>query len=232
MLHATRSVAHYTCEDGPLVRRCVLIALLVTVSGASAAQAITQGSTALLDRPSGSGALPFDGMQLQRLRTLADSRRALRRLLIGLQRAAARDEDRRPTSIGSTSSSGQVVQVDTTAAGGQPTAGARSCSPSISADGNHVGFFDRFAGARRGGGPAALQFVVKNLTTGGIELASRANGAQGRRPPPGFAVLSGDGRHVAFTAAPRSRPTTRPASSAKWTPTCARSTPRRPTWRA
>jgi hypothetical protein len=45
------------------------------------------------------------------------------------------------------------------------------------------------------------QFVVKNLTTGVVEVGSRSTGANGA-PVANleFATLSGDGRHVAFTA--------------------------------
>ncbi len=96
-------------------------------------------------------------------------------------------------------SSGTLVQVNVTAAGGQPSVGSFSDAASISADGRYVEF-ESDASNLVPGAPAD-GFYVKDMQTGAVELASRATGADGAAASsPGLAVISGDGRHVAFTA--------------------------------
>ena len=96
-------------------------------------------------------------------------------------------------------SNGTLAQVNVTAAGGQPLAGSFSDAASISADGRYVEF-ESDASNLVPGGPAD-GFYVKDMQTGAVELASRATGPAGAAAArPELAVISGDGRHVAFTA--------------------------------
>jgi hypothetical protein len=158
---------------------------------------VTLGGTVLIDRPSGFGALPFDGIAGSSV--VAHSMTPDGRYVVFTSQSNALlsgDEDSALNVYRVDLTTGAVVQVDTTASGGQPDPGSQNSNASISTDGNHVGFFTTSAAS-----PTSRQFVVKNLTTGAIELASRATGASGAPVSSlGFAVLSGDGRHVAFSA--------------------------------
>jgi Tol biopolymer transport system component len=185
------------------MRRWLALAVLVLAVGAPTARAVPLGGTALIDRPSGFGALPFDGIANSSTATHSitpDGRfvvfsSASNALLAG-------DEDTATNVYRLDLTTGALVQVDTTSAGGQPTPGSRNENASISADGVHVGFRTTSSALDPAASSESPQFVVKDLTTGAVELASRANGPAGAAVADlQFAVLSGDGRHVAFTAA-------------------------------
>jgi Tol biopolymer transport system component len=185
------------------MRRWLALAVLVLAAGSSAsAHAVPLGGTALIDRPSGFGPLPFDGVASSFATTHSatpDGRfvvfsSASNVLLAG-------DEDTAANVYRLDLTTGAVVQVDTTSSGGQPTPGSSNNDASISADGVYVGFRTTSAALDPAASAESPQFVVKNLTTGAVELASRANGSAGAAVANlQFAVLSGDGRHVAFTA--------------------------------
>jgi Tol biopolymer transport system component len=184
-------------------RRLALAVLLLAAAVAPSARAVPLGATVLIDRPDGFGALPFDGIASSSARehSLTPDGRfvvfssASNALLAG-------DEDTATNVYRLDLTTGTLVQVDTTATGAQPTPGSENEDASISADGNHVGFFTSSAALDPAASGESRQFVVKNLTTGALELASRANGPSGAPVADlQFAVLSGDGRHVAFTAA-------------------------------
>ena len=74
------------------------------------------------------------------------------------------------------------MQVNVTAAGGQPPADSVSEAASISADGRYVEF-ESDASNLVPGGPAK-GFYVKDMQTGAVELASRATGPDGAALPP------------------------------------------------
>jgi Tol biopolymer transport system component len=193
-------------EDGTVevVRRWRVPGLVVLALACAApvARAVPVGGTVLLDRPSGFGALPFDG--------IADSsvgHHALTpdgRFVVFSSESNALlsgDEDTATNVYRLDLTTGALVQVDTTGSGGQPTPGSLNLGASISADGNHVGFFTDSPALAPGASPQHDVFVVKDLTTGALEQASVANGAGGASVDRlDSALLSGDGRHVVFTA--------------------------------
>jgi hypothetical protein len=184
------------------VRRWVSFAVLVFAVAAPAARAVPLGGTVLVDRPTGFGALPFDGFAQSSVSghsLSADGRYAVfssesNDLISGAEQSA--------TNVYRVDlTTGAIVQVDTTTGGGQPTPGSDNDDASISADGNYVGFETTSPAIDPAASADAQQFVVKNITTGAIEDASVGNGATGAAVTSLDAgVLSGDGRHVAFTA--------------------------------
>ena len=151
--------------------------LLVLAATALAAPVF---STVLVDRPAGFGALPFDGVSDASIGThalSADGRYVVFSssndvLLSG-------DEDSAENVYRLDRSNGMLVQVNVSAAGGQPAAGSVSNAASISADGRYVEFESRL-GNLVPGGPAD-GFYVKDLQTGAVELASRGTGPAGAR---------------------------------------------------
>ncbi len=189
-------------EDATLMRRWLALVVLVLAAATPTARAVPLGGTVLLDRPSGFGALPFDGIASSS--TSSHSLTPDGRFVVfssASNALLAGDEDTATNVYRLDLTTGALIQVATTASGGQPTPGSRNDTASISADGNHVGFMTTSPAFDPAAGSSSRQFVVKNLTTGTVELASRANGSAGAAVASlGFAVLSGDGRHVAFTA--------------------------------
>ncbi len=185
------------------MRRWLALAVLVLATGAPVARAVPLGATVLLDRPTGFGALPFDGIASSS--TSGHSLTPDGRFVVfssASNALLAGDEDTASNVYRLDLTTGALVQVDTTAGGGQPTPGSSNTNASISADGNYVGFITTSPALDPAASSTSRQFVVKNLTTGAVELASRANGPAGAAVAGlQFAVLSGDGRHVAFTAA-------------------------------
>lgn len=185
------------------MRRWLALAVLVLATSAPVARAVPLGATVLLDRPTGFGALPFDGIASSS--TSGHSLTPDGRFVVfssASNALLAGDEDTASNVYRLDLTTGALVQVDTTASGGQPTPGSTNGNASISADGNYVGFITTSPTFDPAASSNSRQFVVKNLTTGAVELASRANGPAGAAVAGlQFAVLSGDGRHVAFTAA-------------------------------
>jgi Tol biopolymer transport system component len=179
-----------------------VLAVLGLAAGAPAAGAVPLGGTVIVDRPTGFGPLPFDGIASSS--TSAHSLTPDGRFVVFSSQSnalLAGDDDSATNVYRLDLTTGTLVQVDTTAIGGQPTPGSVSNNASISADGNYVGFDTTSPALAPGAASGNRQFVVKNLTTGGLELASRSNGASGAPVAQlEFAVLSGDGRHVVFTA--------------------------------
>jgi Tol biopolymer transport system component len=184
------------------MRRWLALAVLALAAAAPAARAVPQGATVLLDRPSGFGALPFDGIASSS--TSAHALTPDGRFVVfssSSDALLAGDEDTASNVYRLDLTTGALIQVDTSASGAQPTPGSENDRASISADGNYVGFITTSPTLDPAASASSRQFVVKNLSTGAIELASRANGPAGAAVASlQFAVLSGDGRHVAFTA--------------------------------
>ena len=182
------------------ILKTLLAAVALLLVLAAAALAAPVSSTVLVDRPTGFGALPFDGVSgasVGRHALSADGRYLVFSssndvLLSG-------DEDSAENVYRLDRSTGVLVQVNVSAAGGQPAAGSVSNAASISADGRYVEFESRL-GNLVPGGPAD-GFYVKDLQTGAVELASRGTGPTGAAAATvDSAVISGDGRHVAFIA--------------------------------
>ncbi len=162
------------------MRRWLVLGVLALAAGVPAARAVPLGGTAIVDRPTGFGPLPFDGIgssQTAAHGLTPDGHFAVfssqsNALLTG-------DEDTATNVYRVDLLSGALVQVDTTAAGGQPEPGSVNDGASISADGIHVGFMTTSSALAPGASDRNREFVVKNLTTGALEIASRSTGANG-----------------------------------------------------
>src|SRR3954452_3968480 len=182
-----------------MTRNAPKIALLLALVAAAPAAAAPAGTTTLVDRPAGFGALPFDGNNETEIGPHALSRD---------ERYAVITSEADALTFGAEKTGGHVFrvdrvtggteQVDTTAQGGQPSAGTRSGDASISADGRFVAFQSNANNLI--GGPPPNGVYVKDMQTGSVVLASRGTGAGGGAPFVLRSVISGDGRHVAFTA--------------------------------
>ncbi len=168
-------------------------------AAAPAAAAPPGGQTLLLDRPAGSAPLPFDGAGRASITTQALS--ADGRWLVFSSSSDSLlqgDDDRGVHVYRLDRTSGAIQQVDVGPDGAQLGIGVRAEGAEVSADGDRVGFtLAAPAGAVTG---FAAGFYVKRLSGGALELATRADGADGAAAAVGAAALSGDGRHVAFTA--------------------------------
>jgi hypothetical protein len=197
------------------------------------ASAVPAGSTALIDRPSGLGALPFDGASVSQSGPQAISAGANRYVVFNSASDAllAGDDNSGTHVYRLDRQTGTVQQVDISSSGAQPQLGALSGDESISADGRYVAF-DSTADDLVPNAPAEGVYV-KDMTTGDMALASRSTGAYGTPAGEALGVISGDGRHVAFIASGRFGPTT----TMSWrrprpTPTSARSIPEPRSWSA
>jgi Tol biopolymer transport system component len=176
----------------------VVAALLLTLVAAAPAAPVS--STVLVDRPAGFGALPFDGVSDASIGSHALSADG-RYLVFSSSNDVllAGDEDSAENVYRLDRSNGTLAQVNVTTAGGQPLAGSVSAAASISANGRYVEFESESSNLVPGG--PADGFYVKDMQTGAVELASRATGPAGAAVAKvELAVISGDGRHVAFTA--------------------------------
>ncbi|MDO8186541.1 hypothetical protein Q5424_23040 [Conexibacter sp. JD483] len=183
----------------PRTRLLALLGAAVSlVTAAPAAAAPSGGQTFLLDRPTGAAPLPWDGAGRASLSTQplsADGRwlvfsSSSDSLLQG-------DDDSGVHVYRLDRQTGALAQVDVGADGSQLGLGLQADGAEVSADGDRVGFMlTTPAGAVTGLAPG---FYVKQLSSGTLELATRADGAGGAPAVVGAPALSGNGRHVAFT---------------------------------
>lgn len=191
-------------EDAATVRSRRMTRLLAIVAFAllaTPAVAAPEGSTVLVDRPTGFGPLPGDGMSgadVGRDSVSATGRyvafSAQNDALLppgadrGLTHVFVRDRLTSTTTMADVSLGGAVAN-----------AGARD--PAISADGNRVAWVSSADNLTADAPPFGSHVYVKDLTTGVVTLASRATGAAGAIAG-GFnandPVLDGDGSVVAF----------------------------------
>ena len=160
------------------ILKTLLAAVALLLVLAAAALAAPVSSTVLVDRPAGFGALPFDGVSgasVGRHALSADGRYLV--FSSSNDVLLAGDEDSAENVYRLDRSNGTLVQVNVTAAGGQPLAGSVSEAASISADGRYVEFESESSNLVPGG--PAEGFYVKDMQTGAVELASRATGPAG-----------------------------------------------------
>jgi Tol biopolymer transport system component len=172
----------------------------VLLAAAVPAAAAPLGAPVLVDRPTGFGALPFDGVSGASVGTHALS--ADGRFVVFTSSSdvlADGDEDTATSVFRLDRTTGSLVQVNTTASGGQPSPLSVSRDASISADGRYVEFTSSAANLVAGAPASGL--YVKDVQAGTLELASRGTGAAGAATSNSdLGVISGDGRHVSFVA--------------------------------
>src|SRR4051794_40729479 len=184
------------------MRRVLALGLVALAALPSAAVAdVTDGSFALVDRPTGFGALPFDGVSASSTTAHAISANGCYVVFTSNNDNLLPDDDDAFTNIYRKDRCipGHPVALVSAASDGTPGNG-ESRSPSISADGRYVAFVTE----ARNLDPAVLggsgnTVLVKDMGTHAIEVANRADGQSGAVAPQAFnPVISGDGRHVAF----------------------------------
>jgi hypothetical protein len=181
----------------------VVLAAVGFAAAASSAAAIPTGTTVLIDRPSGVGTLPFDGLAGALATTqdvVSDDGRyvAFESDSDGILAAGASRVERhvfvRDRQTGTT------TQVDRAQDG---TAGnGYANSPAISGDGHRVAFFSSSTNLNGDSVNDTGNVFVKDLVSGVVYLASRRTGAAGTAAN-GFVshpALSFDGDKVAFAA--------------------------------
>jgi Tol biopolymer transport system component len=184
------------------MRGALVLATAALLVLPAAASAITDGSIALIDRPSGFGALPFDGVansSTQRHAISADGCFVVFEsendaLFLGDENTVRNIFRKDRCSPGH-----PLVQVNVSATGQQPAPGAEADEATISASGRYVAFRSDETSLHPDA-DGTRQLFVKDMDTGTIELASRAS--DGTLAPGGIqaGVISGNGRAVAFNA--------------------------------
>src|SRR5215212_6004047 len=176
-----------------------MVAVVLVLALGARAGAAAPGTTTLIDRPSGLGALPFDGNN--DTGTTPHSLSGDGRFVVISSAADAlspTDENDATNVFRVDRTTGEVAQVNTTSAGTQPAAGSVGVEPSISQSGRFVAFFST---ARLDPAATGSAFYVKDMQTGELAMASRSTGRDGAQAPFSFAAtISGDGRSMAFTA--------------------------------
>src|SRR3954469_7202726 len=139
--------------------RIPLAALAGMALLAAPAAAAPAGTTSLVDRPSGFGALPFDGNNETEVGPHALSRdERFVAIVSDADALSSLDENSEDHIFRVDRVTGRSEQADTTAQGGQPALGARSADASISADGRFVAFTSN-AGNLVAGAPLGGLFV-------------------------------------------------------------------------
>src|SRR5215212_408025 len=160
-----------------LLRTLAVVSLLLLATTGTAA-AIPAGSTALVDRPTGFGALPFDGVNFAAAGTHAISSDG--RFVVFTSASDVLldgDDDSGFHVYRLDREGGRIEQVDTTAAGAQAEPPSFTGGASISADGRFVAFTTGASNLVPGARTFGL--YVKDMNTGEVELASRATGVDG-----------------------------------------------------
>jgi Tol biopolymer transport system component len=183
-----------------MARKITLAIALVLVLAPSAG-AVPQGSTTLIDRPSGFGALPYDGQGHTTLASRALSADGCFAVFSSESDDLLATDDNYATNVYRVNrcTPGSPAQlVNATAAGAPAEGGSYSGSATISADGRHVAFTSNSTTL---GSQGTNQVFVKDMQTGAVELVSRGHGAAGAAAPSAsHGVISGNGAAVAFAA--------------------------------
>jgi Tol biopolymer transport system component len=188
--------------------RRAIVTLLAAAGLAAAlspgAAALPAGSTTLIDRPAGFGALPSDGRGASRVNGNSLSFDSCFVVFESTADDLLATDDNSATNIYRQNRCLQgtpVVQVNATAAGEPAAAGTTSEVPSVSADGRYVAFSTDAPNLHPAAGPGRPQVLVKDMNTGALTLASRADGAGGAPADgSGPGMISGNGQVVAFRA--------------------------------
>src|SRR4051812_10288854 len=178
--------------------------LVVLLALAPTAGAVPAGSTVLVDRPSGDGALPFDGAGFSFLDRHAMSQDGCYVAFSSDSDAMFAGDDDAATNVFRARVCAphiEVEQVNTTSAGVPSHAVAAINGASISADGRYVVFTTRAKDLDPAATSGANEVYRKDMVTGELTLVSRGVGADGA-PATGVrdAVISGDGNAIAFIA--------------------------------
>jgi Tol biopolymer transport system component len=182
------------------MKRRVLAALLTTgLLAPATAAAVPNGGMELVDRPSGFGPLPFDGINQADVGRHALSDNGCFLVLTSdndVLSALDVDDGRNVFRVNRCAPGHPAELVSTTADG--VAADGDSSSPSISADGKKVAFTTTARNLLPPGTTVEDAVVVKDLDSGDVTATSRSNGSAGAVAEAEAGVISGDGNAVAF----------------------------------
>jgi Tol biopolymer transport system component len=183
------------------MKRQVLVAVALTAGLVSAAPALAvrDGGVELVDRPTGFGPLPFDGINDAFVDRHAISDNGCFVVIESENDVLSTLDDDQGADIFRIDrcSPGHPALLVSTTASGAPADGD-SFSPSISADGKKIAFTTTARNLLPPGTTVSNAVVVKNVDTGDVAVASRSNGPTGAVAQSFEGVISGDGNAVAF----------------------------------
>jgi len=186
-----------------LVCALAVLAALAAAAAAGSASAIPDGATVLIDRPSGFGALPFDGVATAFATPYSVSANGRYVVFTSNNSSLLPNDDDRFFNVYRVDlqSVPRKVELVSQTKGGSP-ANSDSFSPSISSDGRYVAFSSTAGNLAPGLSTTNGGVLVKDMQTGDVELASHGDDAGDNGPTNGAfdPVISGDGRAVAFLA--------------------------------
>jgi Tol biopolymer transport system component len=171
---------------------------------AAPAHAVPPGSTVLVDRPSGFGALPFDGIGDSRVVAGALSSDGCFLVFSSHSDILSPTDDNAAENLFRLDfcrPGFPLAQVNTSSSGTPAEPFSDSEDATISADGRYVAFSSNAANLVPGATAREDEIFVKDLATGTLELVSRGDGPNGKpaeRAETG--VISGNGRRIAFVA--------------------------------
>ena len=171
---------------------------------ASPAKALPPGATVLVDRPSGFGALPFDGVGESEVGANALSSDGCFVVFSSHSDVLSATDDNAAENVfrlDLCTAGSPLTQVNTSSDGTPAEPLSDNEGATISADGRYVAFSSDAANLVPGVTARADEIFVKDLATGTLELASRGDGPNGRPAERAeVGVISGHGRSVAFVA--------------------------------
>src|SRR6478609_2895816 len=178
------------------MRFTAALATSIVLALPGAALAAPDGSTGVVDRPSGFGALPFDGVSGSDIGARSISANGCFVVFESENDALFSGDENDSGNIfrkDRCSPGHPVAQVNVAADGTQPAAGSFADTPSISANGRFVAFESDTGGNE--------QAYLKDMQAGSLTLVSRGDGANGAAASDvSDPVISGDGNRVAFLA--------------------------------
>ena len=184
------------------MRGRVLAALLISgLIGPASAFAALNGAVELVDRPSGFGPLPFDGINEASVDRHAFSNDGCFLVITSNNDVLSTLDDDKGDDIFRVNRcvAGHPAELVSVTKDGVAADDA-IFSPSISADGKKIAFTTSARNLLPPGTTIDHAVVVKDMETGAVTLASRSNGADGAVADAFTGVISGDGGAVAFTA--------------------------------
>jgi Tol biopolymer transport system component len=184
------------------MRGRVLAALLISgLIGPASAFAALNGAVELVDRPSGFGPLPFDGINEASVDRHAFSDDGCFVVITSNNDVLSTLDDDKGEDIFRVNrcAAGHPAELVSVTKDGAP-ADSDSFGPTISADGKKIAFTTSARNLLPPGTTVDHAVVVKDMATGDVTVASRSNGADGAVASAFTGVISGDGGAVAFTA--------------------------------
>ncbi|HZB74972.1 MAG TPA: hypothetical protein VE526_02020 [Solirubrobacteraceae bacterium] len=184
-----------------LTRAAACAVALVLLAPAVAAAEVPEGGLALLDRPTGAGPPPFDGVDAAEIGPRSMSADGCKVVFTSSNDVLWPFDDDRGRDVYRVDrcAPGRPLVLVSATAAGEPADGDAH-APTISADGNRVAFITDARNLLQTDGVRRMEsVVVKDLTSGEVTLAARSHGPSTPAAQAYRAVISGDGTAVAFS---------------------------------